>query len=521
MKRRFRGLRRRPPRARYDAVVIGAGIGGLVAANLLARDGLSVFLVEQHYMVGGYCSTFRRAGFTFDASTHFYPLLGNRRTLPGRLLDEIGVTTRWVKMDPVDTFHFPDGSSFDVPADFAPYRARLDAAFPEERDALDRFFREVEEAYLLGLLCYFRDRPSDRLGRYRDWTVGEVLDRHFSSAKLKLLLTADCPHWGSPPSRTSFVFDSMLRLSYFLGNYYPMGGSQAFADELARCLEAHGGEILMSSTVRRIRLRDGVVDGVDIETTRGPLKGCFRVAAEAVVSNADLHVTWGRLLGARHLPEVGRAALRHLSEMRPSFPCFLSHIGLRDVPPEVLERAQGYYWADWDADRVGRGGLICKVFAPTLYDPDLAPEGGQIVILQKVLEMDTEAVADWPAHKAEIEAFVTAHLERVLPGIGDRIVVQLSASAATARRFTLNTGGAMLGWEMSPEQLGEARPDVQGPVPGLFQVGHWVRPGGGITPVILSAVRAAAAVTQSSPLSFGAIGLEPSALHPSSAAAGR
>src|SRR5438067_5108687 len=111
MGRRFKGLKDQP-RDSYDAIVIGAGIGGLICANLLAREGLRVLLVEQHYMVGGYCSTFRRKGFTFDAATHFYPLLGNPATITGGLLRELGLTNGWVKMDPVDHFHFPDGSSF-------------------------------------------------------------------------------------------------------------------------------------------------------------------------------------------------------------------------------------------------------------------------------------------------------------------------------------------------------------------------------------------------------------------------
>ena len=75
--------RARSRRPAYDAVVIGAGIGGLICANLLAKDGLRVLLVEQHYMVGGYCSTFRRGGYTFDAATHFYPLLGQPETITG------------------------------------------------------------------------------------------------------------------------------------------------------------------------------------------------------------------------------------------------------------------------------------------------------------------------------------------------------------------------------------------------------------------------------------------------------
>ncbi len=498
MKRLFQGLRRQPPKRRYDAVVVGAGVGGLVVANLLAREGLAVLLVERHYMVGGYCSTFRRAGYTFDAATHFYPLLGNRETLTGKLLAGLGVETGWVRMDPVDTFHFPDGSRFEVPADFETYRAQLDAGFPHQRAQLDAFFTEVREAYLLGLLAHFREHDTPRLDRLRHVTLREALDRHFQDPRLKLLLTADCPHWGSAPRQTSFVFDSMLRLSYFLGNYYPVGGSQAFADELARCFEAHGGEVLMSTQVDRIEIAAGDgrrrVRGVSMETLRGPLAGRHRVEAEVVVSNADLLQTAEELVGAEHLPPEYLANLRRL---RPSFPCFLSHLGLRGVDPADLERAQGYYWSSWDPDRVGRDGLVCKIFAPTLYEPAMAPEGGQVVILQKVQELDYEAVDDWAAHKAGVEGFVTAHLERVLPGIREHVVVQTSASALTAWRFTANAHGAMLGWEMAPDQLGPARPGLETPVDGLYLVGHWVRPGGGITPVIVSACQVAERVTGS------------------------
>jgi len=493
----FRGLRQ-PPEASYDAVVIGSGIGGLVAANLLAREGLKVLLAEQHYMVGGYCSTFRRGGFTFDASTHFYPLLGNPETLTGRLLAELGVATGWIKMDPVDTFHFPDGTRFAVPADLDAYLAKLKLEFPEEAAALDSFFTVVREVYLLGLFHYFRGRPEpDRLAPYRDLTVREALDRWFRDPKLKLLLTADCPHWGSPPGRTSFVFDSMLRLSYFLGNYYPRGGSQAFADELALRFEEKGGHLLTSTPVRRIVVERGAARGVEIETLRGPLGGlCASVKAGVVISNADLLQTFGSLVGREHLPP---GTLEELRRLRPTFPCWLTHLGLKGVPRETLEEAQGYYWDSWDMDRVGRGALRFKLFCPTVYEPAVAPAGGQVLIVQKVLEMDYDAVQDWPAHKSAIEEFIFANLERVMPGIGERIAVRTSASAHTAWRFTWNHQGAMLGWEMSPDQLGESRPDVETAIPGLYCVGHWTRPGGGITPVIVSAQAVARQILRGAP----------------------
>lgn len=64
----------------------------------------------------------------------------------------------------------------------------------------------------------------------------------------------------------------------------------------------------------------------------------------------------------------------------------------------------------------------------------------------------------------------------------------------TSHRFTGNLDGAMLGWEMSPEQLGPGRPPITTPIQNLYMCGHWTQPGGGITPVIVSAQRAADAV---------------------------
>lgn len=470
------------PLPSYDAVVIGAGIGGLITANLLARARLRVLLVEQHYMVGGFCSTFRRKGFTFDAATHFYPLLGNPMTITGSLLERLGSQTRWVKMDPVDHFHFPDGSRFSVSADFDEYLDELKATFPHEREALDNFFVLVREAYLYGLLFYFRGRYHERLEPLLDLTVHEVLQRHFRDQKLRLLLAADCAHWGSPPSRTSFVFDSMLRLSYFLGNYYPEGGSQAFADDLARSFQDLGGDILMHSSVERILVERGTAVGVELVTGLGSRRHSVLVRALHVVSNADLVLTLEKMLGAA---VVGDEAISAVKRLRPTSPCFLTHIGLRDMPLDALREATGYHWRSWDADRVGSDAF--KIFIPTMYEPKMAPAGGQIIILQR-MDDDYLTVTDWQAHKSAVEEELLQRLEAALPGVAEHIVTCQSASALTSWRFTKNYRGAMLGWEMSPGQLASARPATQGPVRNLYFTGHWTRPGGGITPVIVSAM---------------------------------
>lgn len=489
MARRFLGLRR-TPNSSYDAIVIGAGVGGLICANLLVRSGLKVLLVEQHSLVGGYCSTFRRKGYTFDSATHFYPLLGNPSTITGALLSELGVTTEWVKMDPVDRFHFPDGSNFSVPADFESYLHKLKAEFPKEALCIDDFFAMVRKTYLMGLLRYFRNAPTPHIVPYQRLTLRDTLDMHFTDPKLKLVLTGDIGHWGSPPSRTSFVFDSMLRLSYFLGNYYPRGGSQVFVDELAQRFEEHGGHILTNSLVQRIMIHNHTATGVEILTGSPRNRIAQQISAGVVVSNVDLLQTLQRMIGPELLePEY----LGKIKQLRPTLPCFLLHIGLKDISIEELRRAEGYHWSGWDAEKLATD--VFKVFLPTNFDPALTPPGGQIIIVQKVTSVDFEQIQDWPAHKTAIEDHILHELERLLPGFSNKIVIKSSASAQTSHRYTLNHHGAMLGWEMAPDQLGEHRPSIQGPFRNLYFVGHWTQPGGGITPVMISAMQVVRHIT--------------------------
>ena len=172
------------------------------------------------------------------------------------------------------------------------------------------------------------------------------------------------------------------------------------------------------------------------------------------------------------------------------------HIGLKETRKEELEESQGYHWRHWDPEDFGTSALKFKFFCPTMFDSDIAPKGSQIVIIQKAMQVDYDSVEDWNKHKLEVDEMVLENLEKMIPNFAERTVVRMSASAKTSYNYTLNQGGSMLGWEMAPDQLGADRPGINGPFEGLYYTGHWTRPGGGITPVITSAMSVAEAITK-------------------------
>ena len=78
-------------------------------------------------------------------------------------------------MDPVDHFHFPDGSRYSVPADFDKYLDDLNRMFPHEKENLQEFFREVRALNLMGLLAHFRGRPVEQLQKHEGRSLGDAL----------------------------------------------------------------------------------------------------------------------------------------------------------------------------------------------------------------------------------------------------------------------------------------------------------------------------------------------------------
>lgn len=124
---------------RWDAIVVGSGMGGLTTAAYLATNGLRTLVLEKHYVAGGNSHVFRRKQkFEFDVGVHYLGDCGPDGLIP-TVLRGVGLEGKieFLEMDPdgFDTLMFP-GLTFKVPKGWDRYRARLVAALPDDETGL-------------------------------------------------------------------------------------------------------------------------------------------------------------------------------------------------------------------------------------------------------------------------------------------------------------------------------------------------------------------------------------------------
>ena len=272
-------------RDRYDLVVVGSGLAGLTAANVLGRAGHSVLLVEQHYNYGGLATWFkRRGGHVFDVSLHGFPA-GMKKTC-----------RKYWNREIADSIVRLDGIRFDNPqfrfdTDFTTedFTAKLVDVFGVARRAVAAFFAELRA-------MNFYDDSGE--------TVAGLFERHFPGRNdvHRLLLEPISYANGSTLEDPAIAYGIVFSNFMSQGVYTFSGGTDKLVSAMKRELAANGVEVRNKVQVERVLVEHGRAVGIEAEGRT--------IRADAVISNASLRTTVEKLVGLEHFSPAFRAGVR-------------------------------------------------------------------------------------------------------------------------------------------------------------------------------------------------------------------
>jgi phytoene dehydrogenase-like protein len=506
----------------YDVVVIGAGLGGLTAAALLARAGRKVLVLERNHSVGGAATTYKLGDLMVESSLHETTDPHHPLDPKHRILSRLGVldAVQWV---PVGLFYEvrggPVGAPFRLPDGFAAARAALQERFSLSRDKIDAVLTDMESvAAGLGVLSRGREafrNPREgfaalsKLGPVlRDWrrSLAEVFERAFGGDEaIKCALAANLGYYHDDPHRLWWIFFAVAQGGYLAcGGRYVRGGSQQLSDALARVISDAGGEIRIERTATEIELDGG---GRPTAVVHRASHGRDRevVQTRAVAGNAAPSVL------AEMLPEHAQSRLLAAYGRRPlSISLFAAVYGLSRPPREFGVRAYSNFllpqWmtrlADYRRCADLLGGVPETAPAPVLtvvdYSAIASGLGGppypvSVVGVDRVENWSGLDTAAYDAKRKRWLDRLARVIDEEFPGFAASIVASSLSTARSMKSYLNAPGGSIYGFAPLPPRTpiwrGVAR-SPKTPVPGLYLASSYAG-SGGFTGAIMGGAAAA------------------------------
>jgi all-trans-retinol 13,14-reductase len=465
---------------RWDAIVIGSGIGGLTTAALLAKHGAKkVLVLERHYTAGGYTHSFQRPGYSWDVGVHYIGDLQDPRSPLRAAFDHLtGGQLEWAPMPDVYDRIVMGERMFEFPTGRERLRARLKDYFPSQAPAIDRYLAAIQSVQKASGL-YFTEkaipRPAARVAgrflrapflRWASQSTLDVLRRFTQNQELIAVLTAQWGDYGLPPAQSSFGIHAIVAAHYFNGASYPVGGAARIAETITPAIERNGGQVVVSADVREIIVQNGRAVGVQMADGRE-----FR--ADLVVSDAGARNTFQRLV------RQPQPILRDLERVPGSLAHLSLYIGVKQSARELgLTGTNLWIYPssergapDHDANLTrflhdpSAPFPVLYISFPSAKDPEFERNHPGRATLEAVVMAPYEWFARWEDSRwkhraAEYDAFkqaladrIQSEVERNVPAVAGKIDHAELSTPLTTRHFMNYQQGEAYGLAATPERF--------------------------------------------------------------------
>jgi phytoene dehydrogenase-like protein len=483
-----------------DAVVVGAGPNGLVAACVLAGSGLNVLVVEANPAraggaVGSEPAT--RPGFLHDVGAAFFPwgaLSPAFRALP---LEKHGLRWRWANFE--SCHPAPDGSYACIARDPDRTAAHFGSvADGEQWRRTASWYASIEPQLIDMLLRTFPALgPMARLGPLHLGRLSGVFlsrgrnlaKRWFTSTAAQRVLPGLALHVDvGPDDRFGAALGFMLGMTATTGGYaVPEGGAQSIADALVSCLLARGGSLRLGARVVRVVVRNG--RAVAVRLANGE-----EIAARAVLAGTDIATLMLDLVEREHVPQWVADFMRRYPRGWGTFKVDWALDGPVPWSVEPARESAVVHAGDSLDDlsrftaQVRSGVLPDHVYLvigqQSLVDPTRAPPGSHT--LWAYTRVPSVIDGGWAAHAERLGDRIDARIEGLAPGFGARILTRRVVSPDQLHAMDANLiGGDLGGGSNAWNRQLLFRPlfpyfRYRTPVKGLYLCSSYAHPGAGV-----------------------------------------